>query len=307
MLAKPLTYMNDSGRRGPQAPRRASARRWPSCWSSRTTSRCRSASCGSARPGSHGGHNGLRSIIDELGTEKFSRLRVGIGEPGRGAVDHVLAGSIRRRDARLPSCSTRRPTRSRRGPARGPRRRPTGSTASSSRRRPRRGRAAARRGRRARPTSTASGGRETGWRRVLPAAATRTMTRHGGDVRPVPWPASAGSPTRSRGSGPSDGPPPRRRSESRPRPRVGRGRGGAARSGSAAAGDGDGPTRPAPCPRRPVAASSAATGAGSAGRASGARPRPRCRRCSRDRHVRPPARAAGPAGGHAGRTAGTPA
>ena len=31
--------------------------------------------------GGHGGHNGLRSIIDELGTEKFSRLRVGIGDP----------------------------------------------------------------------------------------------------------------------------------------------------------------------------------------------------------------------------------
>jgi hypothetical protein len=41
--------------------------------------------------GSHGGHNGLRSIVDELGSEKFSRLRVGIGEPGRGAIDHVLS------------------------------------------------------------------------------------------------------------------------------------------------------------------------------------------------------------------------
>ncbi len=41
--------------------------------------------------GGPGGHNGLRSIIDELGTEKFSRLRVGIGEPGRGAIDHVLS------------------------------------------------------------------------------------------------------------------------------------------------------------------------------------------------------------------------
>mgnify|MGYP003347483749 CR=1 FL=1 len=42
-------------------------------------------------PAGHGGHNGLRSIIDELHTEKFSRLRIGIGEPGRGAVDHVLS------------------------------------------------------------------------------------------------------------------------------------------------------------------------------------------------------------------------
>jgi PTH1 family peptidyl-tRNA hydrolase len=41
--------------------------------------------------GSHGGHNGLRSIVDELGTEKFSRLRIGIGVPDRGAIDHVLS------------------------------------------------------------------------------------------------------------------------------------------------------------------------------------------------------------------------
>ena len=41
--------------------------------------------------GSAGGHNGLRSIIAELGTQDFARLRVGIGEPQRGAVDHVLS------------------------------------------------------------------------------------------------------------------------------------------------------------------------------------------------------------------------
>jgi PTH1 family peptidyl-tRNA hydrolase len=29
--------------------------------------------------GSHGGHNGMRSIIDRLGTTEFPRLRVGIG------------------------------------------------------------------------------------------------------------------------------------------------------------------------------------------------------------------------------------
>jgi PTH1 family peptidyl-tRNA hydrolase len=43
------------------------------------------------RSGSAGGHNGLRSIIEELGTEKFSRLRVGIGDPVRNARDHVLS------------------------------------------------------------------------------------------------------------------------------------------------------------------------------------------------------------------------
>ena len=32
--------------------------------------------------GSSGGHNGLKSIIDEIGTDDFARLRVGIGQPG---------------------------------------------------------------------------------------------------------------------------------------------------------------------------------------------------------------------------------
>ena len=41
--------------------------------------------------GSAGTHNGLRSIIGELGSQKFARLRVGIGAPGRGAKDHVLS------------------------------------------------------------------------------------------------------------------------------------------------------------------------------------------------------------------------
>jgi PTH1 family peptidyl-tRNA hydrolase len=34
--------------------------------------------------GSHGGHNGLRSIIDALGSDAFPRLRVGIGRPPEG-------------------------------------------------------------------------------------------------------------------------------------------------------------------------------------------------------------------------------
>jgi len=41
--------------------------------------------------GSSGGHNGLESIIGELGSGRFARLRVGIGEPGGDAVDHVLS------------------------------------------------------------------------------------------------------------------------------------------------------------------------------------------------------------------------
>jgi len=41
--------------------------------------------------GSAGGHNGLKSVIERLGSEEFSRLRIGIGQAsGDGAVDHVL-------------------------------------------------------------------------------------------------------------------------------------------------------------------------------------------------------------------------
>jgi PTH1 family peptidyl-tRNA hydrolase len=48
-----------------------------------------------ARPaGSAGGHNGLRSIIEQLGTTEFARLRVGIGrgDPRRDLADYVLGG-----------------------------------------------------------------------------------------------------------------------------------------------------------------------------------------------------------------------
>jgi len=42
------------------------------------------------RSGSAGGHNGLRDIIANLGTDEFNRLRIGIGRGGE-LVDHVLA------------------------------------------------------------------------------------------------------------------------------------------------------------------------------------------------------------------------
>lgn len=34
------------------------------------------------KSGGHGGHNGLRDIIDKLGSKDFLRLRIGIGHPG---------------------------------------------------------------------------------------------------------------------------------------------------------------------------------------------------------------------------------
>ena len=46
--------------------------------------------------GGHGGNNGLRSIIEQLGNRDFLRIRVGIGKPAAGGeegsgADHVLS------------------------------------------------------------------------------------------------------------------------------------------------------------------------------------------------------------------------
>src|SRR5579883_1801662 len=42
--------------------------------------------------GSHGGQNGLRNIQEQLGTDAYPRLRIGVGQPGPGeAVDYVLS------------------------------------------------------------------------------------------------------------------------------------------------------------------------------------------------------------------------
>ncbi len=91
VLAKPTTYMNDSGRAVKYL--------------------CRKFSCKPENvivivdeynfpvgkihvknSGSNGGHNGTASIIEDLGTEAFIRMRCGIGKdfPPGGMVDYVL-------------------------------------------------------------------------------------------------------------------------------------------------------------------------------------------------------------------------
>jgi peptidyl-tRNA hydrolase, PTH1 family len=42
--------------------------------------------------GSHGGHNGVRSVIEALGTQEIKRVKVGIGRPDQkdDVPDHVL-------------------------------------------------------------------------------------------------------------------------------------------------------------------------------------------------------------------------
>lgn len=42
------------------------------------------------KKGSSGHHNGMKSIIEHIGTENFARIRVGIGKPAHDMVDHVL-------------------------------------------------------------------------------------------------------------------------------------------------------------------------------------------------------------------------
>jgi len=40
--------------------------------------------------GSHGGHNGVRNIIERLGTSAFARVKIGVGKDREDVVGHVL-------------------------------------------------------------------------------------------------------------------------------------------------------------------------------------------------------------------------
>jgi peptidyl-tRNA hydrolase, PTH1 family len=54
--------------------------------------------------GGHGGNNGVRSVIADLGTADFLRVRFGIGRPNPGgdAANHVLADFSRAEQKELP-------------------------------------------------------------------------------------------------------------------------------------------------------------------------------------------------------------
>jgi PTH1 family peptidyl-tRNA hydrolase len=44
--------------------------------------------------GGHGGHNGLRSIMEQFGKGDFTRLRIGIGRPPLGDTTNYVLGAI---------------------------------------------------------------------------------------------------------------------------------------------------------------------------------------------------------------------
>lgn len=109
VLAKPFTYMNDSG----QAV--AALVRWHKLDPATQllvvyddldlpfeTIRLRAN-------GSAGGQNGVKSIIQQLGTQNFPRLRVGIGRPTHGGDprDYVLGNWDRQQSEHLPELYAR--------------------------------------------------------------------------------------------------------------------------------------------------------------------------------------------------------
>jgi len=90
LFIKPLTYMNESGR---------SVRQWMDYYNIAPSevyvlyddmdiqfNKMKLKTGGSA-----GGHNGIKSLIEQLGTDQFHRIRLGIGRPTHiGMIEYVL-------------------------------------------------------------------------------------------------------------------------------------------------------------------------------------------------------------------------
>ncbi len=89
ILAKPMTYMNNSG-----AAVAALVRRFetslPELCIVYDDVHLDIGVLRMRRKGSDGGQKGMKSIIQHLGTTDFPRLRIGIGEPVGALIDYVL-------------------------------------------------------------------------------------------------------------------------------------------------------------------------------------------------------------------------
>jgi peptidyl-tRNA hydrolase, PTH1 family len=93
-LLKPETYMNESGR-SVQAAARFFKIEPDAILVVHDEGDFDLGRLQARRGGGLAGHNGLRSIAKQLGTQDFLRLRVGVGRPGRGdprpLADYVLS------------------------------------------------------------------------------------------------------------------------------------------------------------------------------------------------------------------------
>jgi len=92
LLAKPQTFMNESGRTAGAILRYTSS----TAADLVVVHDDLDLPLGTVRVktgGGHGGHNGLRSLIDHLGAADFIRVRIGVGRPpaGRDAAAYVLS------------------------------------------------------------------------------------------------------------------------------------------------------------------------------------------------------------------------
>ena len=92
LLLKPTTFMNDSGAAAAQAAR------FYKIAPAQVVVVYDDIDLAFARlrlraGGSHGGHRGVESVIDALGTRAFPRLRLGVGRPpaGMDPIAHVLS------------------------------------------------------------------------------------------------------------------------------------------------------------------------------------------------------------------------
>jgi PTH1 family peptidyl-tRNA hydrolase len=97
LVARPLTYMNRAGAAAAEVLRDTGA--GPADLLAVCDDLYLDLGVLRLRPrGSHGGHNGLLSVIETLGTREFPRLRVGVGPPDPGVphAEFVLAPFPRR-------------------------------------------------------------------------------------------------------------------------------------------------------------------------------------------------------------------
>jgi PTH1 family peptidyl-tRNA hydrolase len=103
LLAKPMTFMNNSGEGVSQLMKyyKVPLERVIVLTDDMDTP---SGKVKLKRNGGHGGQNGIRSIIDLVGSKEFARVKIGIGRPSEGqdVVGHVLSNFTVEEKEKLP-------------------------------------------------------------------------------------------------------------------------------------------------------------------------------------------------------------